>query len=57
MAISITEQVYLSDAKIKNLKRCFSDVMEVAEHGGGLHPKMAEVLGRIFEPLSVAYRI
>ncbi|KAJ6537912.1 hypothetical protein B0H19DRAFT_961929, partial [Mycena capillaripes] len=41
-------QVFFSEARKINLKRCFDSLMSVAEHSGGVHPKMANIMESVF---------
>ncbi|KAJ6557686.1 hypothetical protein B0H19DRAFT_946871, partial [Mycena capillaripes] len=42
-------QVYFSEARQINLKRCFASMMSVIEAPGGVHPKMAKILESVFD--------
>ncbi|KAJ7927676.1 hypothetical protein B0H13DRAFT_1598446, partial [Mycena leptocephala] len=42
-------QVFFSEARQINLKRCFDSLMSVIEKPGGVHPKMAKVLETVFD--------
>ena len=41
-------QVFYSEEQKNALKRCFSDMMAVVERPGGVHPRMAGVLDKVF---------
>ncbi|KAJ7572445.1 hypothetical protein C8J56DRAFT_1081956, partial [Mycena floridula] len=41
-------QVYYSNERIKQLKRCLDDMLDTATAPGGVHPKMAKVLDKVF---------
>lgn len=43
------ERIFYSEEERNTLKRCFSDMMAVAERQGGVHPKMAGVLDKVFK--------
>jgi hypothetical protein len=47
--LTLTIKVYYSANKREVLKWCFSDMLEVMEMNGGVHPKMAKVLDRVFQ--------
>ena len=40
--------MFYSEEEKKVLKRCLSDLMEVVERPGGVHPRMAGVLDKVF---------
>ncbi|KAJ7574254.1 hypothetical protein C8J56DRAFT_803234, partial [Mycena floridula] len=40
--------VFYSQARIQSLKRCFDEMLETAGVPGGVHPKMAKILDRVF---------
>jgi hypothetical protein len=41
-------QIFYSEEEKNDLKRCFSDMMAVVEGQGGVHPKMAGILNKVF---------
>jgi hypothetical protein len=41
-------QVFYSEEEKNVLKRCLSDLMAVVEQPGGIHPRMAGVLDKVF---------
>jgi hypothetical protein len=43
--------VFYSEAERINLKRCFANILSIAEAPAGVHPKMADVLENVFKPL------
>ncbi|KAF8888894.1 hypothetical protein BDZ89DRAFT_955967 [Hymenopellis radicata] len=41
-------QIFFSDAEILHYKRCFEDMLGVAQSKTGVHPKMGKILRDIF---------
>ncbi|KAL0945116.1 hypothetical protein HGRIS_001434 [Hohenbuehelia grisea] len=44
-------RVFYSEARRLHLKRCFEEMIETAARPGGVHPKMAKALNRVFDGL------